>query len=52
MTEEQLSEYLKNNLSIRINTERDWYSRGIKVELVIDGEVISSDSVTLPSYSN
>jgi hypothetical protein len=43
MDKEELKEYLRNNLEIRVRT----HNNGLHVELVLDDEVISTSGVAL-----
>lgn len=45
MDEKELKEYLKENLSIQIDTFKDYGSKGFIVQLILKDEVISEDRV-------
>ena len=45
--EERLNDYLRKNLSIRVKGVSDYYSNGVEVSLILNGEEISSDSITI-----
>ena len=49
LTLEELKKFIKDNLSIQIKEERDYYSptRHVDIALLLGGEVISSDSFTI-----
>jgi hypothetical protein len=42
-----IKEYLRENLVVNIDTEYDWDNKYLKVELKLDGEVISSSSISI-----
>lgn len=52
-TEELIANYIKDNLTIRLGTKQDDYydftdtMRTLKVELLLNEEVISSDYITI-----
>lgn len=48
MEKDEILELLKDKLRITLNTDRGYYSEGVKVELYLDDELISSDSVEIP----
>lgn len=50
MTREEIIELLKENLSIKLKTNRDWLSgeHELTVTLLIDDVEISSNTVDLP----
>lgn len=53
MNEEQIKEYLLENLSINIDIKDVWGDRrSIVVELYLDGERFSSSSMTLEGRFN
>lgn len=49
MTKEELVQFLKENLSIRIDRKYGSFGYGncIEVELILDGTVISKDSMNI-----
>jgi len=50
---DEIKDYLKENLSIKIKQE--YYSSSVTINLVLDGEIISTDWVNIPTkdgYSN
>lgn len=47
MNEEQLEEYLKTKLSIRINTKWEFSSKTVEVSLLLDCKEISTDYLHL-----
>jgi len=46
MNKDQIIEYLKENLSIEVKEDRDYYGKSvyIEVKLLLENEVISIDS--------
>ena len=42
--------YIRENLSITINNDSDYYSNGLRVTLRLNGEEISSDSIFLGNH--
>lgn len=56
MTKEELVSFLKENLTVNIETSRDDFGSGCRVEvsLSLDGEIISetSDTVDISSVSH
>ena len=53
MTEDQLrdfiTQFIKENIVINIDTGYNWGDRTIEVSLELDGEVISKSTTTLPT---
>jgi hypothetical protein len=50
--DELIKEYLKNHLSISLDTEYDYLGKHIIVQLKLDDEVISSDFYILENENN
>lgn len=46
---EEIKEYLRQNLRIDISEEWEYYSKYYRVELTLENEVISSSTVTICS---
>ena len=44
---DELLKYLKQKLSIHINTKQEFGTKAIEIELVLDGEIISTDECDL-----
>lgn len=49
MDKEELMEFLKDNLSISVEDHTDMYETGFKVQLLLDGDVISEDTIVTES---
>lgn len=47
-----IKEYLKDNLTISVDSCQDYYWRGFKVEVKLDGETITSDTFALEHDRN
>ena len=47
MTKEEIKQYLKENLSIRVNVEKDFGGGYLKVELKLGDDELCQDSVSL-----
>jgi len=56
MTKEEIQaivkEYIKDNLTIKTDVERDYGNEYAVVSIFIDGECISSDTFSFPSTNN
>ena len=53
MDKNELIEFLKENLSISISTERGWYGdETVYVDLKVGDVVVSTDSINMPKECN
>jgi hypothetical protein len=52
MNKEEMIEYLRENLRIEIKEDVNYYSqsRSFEFKLILENEVISSDSIYLPRH--
>jgi hypothetical protein len=46
---EQVIDILKNSLTVEVNQYNDWGSQVLKVKVLVDGDCISEDFVSLPA---
>lgn len=52
MTQEELKNYLKENLKILIETGRTHYMDTIEVNLLLEGDLISSSEIFIDEFIN